>query len=114
MKRYLSLAFTLTLLALRPAFSALLDNGVDPFNLGKGDWIWQVPQAQTAVGASDVQGLIDYEKNKGMQWITVKCGDGGSIWTQFNTNLIIRCHNAGMKIFGWAYSYGNNVQGEIN
>ena len=91
-----------------------LDNGIDPYNLGKGDWIWQMPQAQTALGVANVQGVIDYEKAKGVQWLTVKCGDGGSIYSQFNSDLITRCHNAGLKIFGWPYVYGTNVAGEIN
>ena len=107
----------------------LLDNGVDPANLGKGDWIWQMPTTISHLGlaAGDVQGVIDYEKSLGMQWITVKCGDGGNIWSQFNTDLITRAHAAGLKIFGWAYAYGNstshygsgssqaaNINGEIN
>jgi hypothetical protein len=93
---------------------ALLDGGIDPANLGKGDWIWQMSSCMTALGVSSVQGVIDYEKNRGMKWITVKCGDSGNIWSQFNTDLITRAHNAGLKIFGWAYVYGNNFQGEIN
>src|ERR1051325_2586764 len=88
--------------------------GVDPADLGKGDWIWQMPACMTALGVSSVQGVIDYEKNRGMKWITVKCGDGGSAWSQFNSDLVARAHNAGLKIFGWAYAYGNNVSGEIN
>ncbi len=114
MKMRILFLSVLSVFASIPLFSASLDNGVDPFNLGKGDWIWEVPQSQTAIGVTNVQGLIDYEKNKGMQWITVKCGDGGSVWTQFDTNIVARAHAAGMKIFGWAYAYGNNVQGEIN
>ena len=94
--------------------AAQLDGGVDPANLGKGDWLWQLPTCISSLGFSTVQQLIDYEKNKGMQWITVKCGNGASIWTQFDTNLIQRTHAAGMKIFGWAYMYGNDVPGEIN
>src|SRR3954470_14280021 len=85
--------------ALLPLKARALDNSVDPWNMGKGDWIWQMPASQTAVGANSVQELIDYEKARGMQWLTVKCGDGGSIWTQFNSDLITRAHNAGMKIF---------------
>lgn len=103
----------------------ILDNGINPANLGKGDWIWQMPQTQARLGVSTVQAVIDYEKSMGFQWITVKCGNGGSIWTQFNTDLITRAHAAGLKIFGWAYAYGNNsghytnnspanVTGEIN
>jgi hypothetical protein len=89
-------------------------NGVDPANLGKGDWIWQIPETEAHLGVTNVQGIIDYEKNLGMRWITVKCGDGGYIWTQFNSDLISRAHAAGLRIFGWAYAYGSNVQGEIN
>ncbi len=94
--------------------TAVLDHGVNAADLGKGDWIWQVPTCISALGVGSVQGLIDYQKSRGMQWITVKCGDGGNIWSQFNTDLITRAHAAGLKIFGWAYVYGNNVQGEIN
>ncbi|HKI69748.1 MAG TPA: immunoglobulin domain-containing protein, partial [Verrucomicrobiae bacterium] len=102
---------------IRPA--VILDNGVDPANLGKGDWIWQLPTCTNHLGGyvssvNDVQSLINWETNHGMQWITVKCGDGGTIWSQFNANLVATAHNAGLKIFGWAYAYGNDVPGEIN
>ncbi|HEV2695621.1 MAG TPA: immunoglobulin domain-containing protein, partial [Verrucomicrobiae bacterium] len=111
--RYLLVYLSVILFTANQGFSTILDGGVDPFNLGKGDWIWEVPETETALGTNTIQGVIDYEKNKGMQWITVKCGDGGSIWTQFDTNTVMRCHAAGMKIFAWAYVYGNNVAGEI-
>jgi hypothetical protein len=92
-----------------------LDNGIDPYNLGKGDWIWQMPASQAALGVGSVQAVIDYEVSKGVEWLTVKCGDGGGApWAQFNADLITRCHNSGLKIFGWAYVYGTNVAGEIN
>jgi hypothetical protein len=93
---------------------ASLFNGVDPANLGKGDWIWQMPQTQTHLGVSTVQAVIDYEVGKGMKWITVKCGDGANIWTQFTADLVTRAHNAGLKIFGWGYVYGSNPTGEAN
>src|SRR5690348_11041812 len=87
-----------------------LDNGINATNLGKGDWIWQVPTTLTHLGfaTNNIQALIDYEVGMGMKWITVKCGDGGSIWTQFSSDLVTRAHNAGLKIFGWGYAYGNN------
>src|ERR1017187_9520587 len=59
-------------------------------------------------------GVIDYEKSLGMQWITVKFGDGIGIWTQFSSDLITRAHAAGLKIFGWAYAYGTSPSGEAN
>ena len=102
--------------------ASLLDNGVDPANLGKGDWIWQMSactNGSTIPGVNSAQTLINYEKSQGMQWITVKCGDGGGLYPsasspQFTADLVTRAHNAGLKIFGWAYAYGNNVSGEIN
>jgi hypothetical protein len=91
--------------------------------LGKGDWIWYMDQTEIAIGVSTVQGVIDYEKNKGMQWITVKAGDGNNFagWSQFNTDLVTRAHTAGLKIYAWVYAYGggsspinpSTVAGEI-
>ena len=107
------MAFGLAALPGRAA-QTTLDNGVDPWNLGKGDWIWLVSSSESAIGVSTVQDLVAYEKNKGMQWITVKCGDGGSIWSQFSPSLVSACHNSGLKVFGWGYDRGSNVLGEIN
>jgi hypothetical protein len=92
---------------------------IDAANLGKGDWIWQIGSAETNLGVSgSVQGLVDKEKAAGMDWITVKCGDGDSIWSQFTQDLVDRAHHAGLKIFAWAYMYGayqakDTIQGEI-
>ncbi len=93
---------------------SLLDGGINAADLGKGDWIWQIPTCISALGVGDVQGLIDYEKNRGMKWITVKCGNGSSIWTQFTADLVNRAHAAGLKIFGWAYMFGDDVPGEVS
>jgi hypothetical protein len=63
----------------------------------------------------DAQDVINFEQSEGMQWITVKCGDGTNIWTQFTSDLVTRAHAAGLKIFAWAYVYGgSDVPGEIN
>ena len=96
-----------------------LAGGVVATNLGKGDWIWEMPQTQTRLGVSTTQGVINYEVSMGMQWITVKCADGGDTnsWAQFSPTLVNQAHAAGLKIFGWAYVYGSkfgNLQGEIN
>jgi hypothetical protein len=94
-----------------------LDRGVDAANLGKGDWIWRVPESAVSLGlaSTDVQGMINQAKAAGLKWITVKCGDRGNVWTQFNTDLINRAHAAGLLIFGWAYVYGGaDTDAEIN
>src|SRR5205814_7122910 len=77
--------------------------GVDPYNLGKGDWVYQVSATEKSTGTTSVQGLVDYLKAKGLKWIAVKAGDGNngpntSFYTQFNKDLIDRVHAAGMKI----------------
>ncbi|HZQ47401.1 MAG TPA: hypothetical protein VFC07_10345, partial [Verrucomicrobiae bacterium] len=86
---------------------AALDNGVEPDNLGKGDWIWVVPNAEANVGASDVQGLVNYEKSKGMRFVIVKGADGGQVWSQFTSDLVTRFHAAGIKVFAFQYVYGS-------
>ena len=82
---------------------------MNPASLGKGDWIWEMPETESNFGFTTVQQVINYEQSLGMQWITVKCVDGGSVYSQFNSQLIMLAHAAGMKIFGWAYAYGNNT-----
>src|SRR2546421_7406989 len=85
--------------------------GVDPYNMGKGDWIWRIDAAMVNTGTTTVQGLVDYLKGKGFKWLIVKAGDGNSgpvtgTWGQFNRDLVNRVHAAGMKIFGYEFVYG--------
>ncbi len=87
--------------------SATLTNGVDPNNLGQGDWIWEISSCESALGVSTPQAVIDYEATNGMQWVCVKAGDGTSEWSQWNSAIITEAHNKGMKIFAWVYAYGN-------
>jgi len=110
------------LAASQPA-SALLDNGVDPSHLGKGDWIWEMDQTESNLGVSTVQAVINFEKAEGMQFLIVKCADGGQYgpdyWPQFDSDLVTLCHAAGIKIFGFGYVYGSyygsgQVQAEID
>ena len=85
-----------------------LANGVDPSNLGQGDWIWQVPACESALHVSTPQAVIDYEAGRGMQWVCVKAGDGDNEWSQWNSTIIAEAHAQGMKIFAWVYVYGNH------
>ena len=103
---------------------------------GKGDWIrfmndWSGGKGCISIlGVSDMQGLVNYEKNRGVQWLAVKCGDGNygvqnnSYYdayyaNQFNSTLITLCHNAGIKVLGWAFVYGGaaesgNIPTDVN
>jgi len=91
--------------------AAGLVNGVDPNNLGQGDWIWEIPSCESALGVGTPQAVIDYEARKGMQWVTVKAGDGPNEWGQWNTTIINEAHAQGLKIFAWVYVYGNYTNG---
>ncbi len=103
-----AIIFCLLILSSSRAAATILANGVDPANLGQGDWIWEVPSCETALGVSTPQQVIDYEASNGMQWVCVKAGDGESVWSQWNTAIINEAHAKGMKIFAWVYAYGNN------
>ena len=102
---------------------AVLDNGVDPNNLGKGDWIYFMSQATNKLGGHvttvvDIPTLMTYEKNQGMNYIIVKAGEGSTNFpttgaAQFTSNLCWQAHNVGLKIFGYTRSYGLNIPGEI-
>ena len=88
-----------------------LVGGVDPYNMGKGDWIWQISSAMTNTGTSTVAELATYLKNKGMKWIIVKGGDGNNgpgegLYAQWNKELVDTFHAAGLKIFGYHFTYG--------
>ena len=109
-KGLLGLGLTVTL------STPLAAQTVNPSNLGKGDWIFQMPQTETRLGVSTTQAVINYEVSMGMKWITVKCGDGTNIDNQFTATLVNQAHAANLKIFGFAYAYGynsNQVTGEI-
>jgi hypothetical protein len=88
-----------------------LVGGVDPYNMGKGDWIWQISSAMTNTGTDTITELADYLKGRGMQWVVVKGGDGNNgpgegLYAQWNQELIDTFHQAGLKIFGYHFTYG--------
>jgi hypothetical protein len=88
---------------------------VDPYNMGKGDWVWTLSNARSNTGTSTNLALFQYLKNKGMRWVIVKGADGTSSTyggTQFNAQLVTDAHNAGLKIFAYQYVYGSNPTGE--
>ncbi|MFN7138542.1 MAG: immunoglobulin domain-containing protein, partial [Limisphaerales bacterium] len=90
----------------------------DPFNMGKGDWIYFLSMATNKLGGNvpsvtNLTSLMNYERLQGMQFLVVKAGDGATIWDQFNAELVTAAHNAGLKIFGYGRVYGLDIPGEI-
>ncbi len=111
-------------MAVQNARGVILDNGIDPGNLGKGDWIYFIQDATNHLGGNvsgvhDLPTFMAYEKSQGINYIIVKAGDGGIdfdgnyAFPQFNSNLVVQAHAAGLQIFGYTRSYGTNVPSEI-
>ena len=99
--------------------SASLTVTVDPRNLGKGDWIYFLSDATNHLGqnvatVTDIPSLMNFERLQGMQFIIVKSGDGGMFWDQFDTNLVVEAHSAGLKIFAYGRVYGTNISAEVS
>ncbi len=105
------------------AYGVIRDGGIDPANLGKGDWIYQLHHAVAQCNGNvpsvtDVPSLMTYLKNQGMQYIIVKAGTGGALFSvpgyspQFSSSLVDAAHNAGLKIFGYTRSDGLDIPGE--
>lgn len=100
-----------------------VDNGVDPANLGKGDWIYILGHAINRLGGgtpsvTNLSSLMIYEKNQGMRYLIIKAGDGDQLFPsainpQFTSNVVSAAHAAGLKVFGYNRSFGKNIPGEI-
>jgi hypothetical protein len=104
----------------RCAQAQILDNGIDPANLGKGDWIYFLEAATNKLGGSvpsvkNVSTLMSYYKSIGMQFLVVKAGTGSTNFNnnQFSSSLVNAAHAAGLKIFGYTRSFGTDIPGEI-
>lgn len=119
--------FALLLLLLRwlavPALAQIRAGGVDPANLGPGDWIYVLSDATNRLGGSvpgvtNLASLMAYEKNQGMRYLIVKAATSDGLYPssaqpQFTATLVSRAHAAGLQLFGYNRSYGTNVPGEI-
>lgn len=126
--RLLSLAkYALAIFALigltQPSRAATLDFGIDPYNIGKGEQIYILSQAEDELGGyipsvTNTVSLMNYLASQGMQWVTIKAGTGGHHFPssgsrQLTTNVIAAAHNAGLKIFAYTRSMGTNIPAEI-
>ena len=124
------LLFALTLGGLLAAISAsgqsfpIRDGGINPANLGKGDWIYFMNAATNKLGGNvasvtNENSLMLYYKSQGIRYFIVKAAtsdylfNGAYTFPQFNSNLVNIAHAHGLLIFGYNRSYGSNVLGEI-
>jgi hypothetical protein len=103
MKKYSRIVFWGCIIGLLSSMAFPLANGVDPNNLGKGMWIYILSDANlNCTGSStNTDGMLDYLVNHDIDWISVKCADGTTYWSQFSTSLVSKAHARNLKIFGY-------------
>jgi hypothetical protein len=108
-----------------PGVQAIIrDGGIDPSNLGKGDWIYQMNRAvaqcnRYVASVNDMPSLMRYLKSQGLSYVIVKAGAGTELFStpgfspQFTRNLVNSAHAAGLWIFGYSRAYATNTAGEV-
>ena len=110
-------------LPLLPLRAAIRDGGIDPANLGKGDWIYILPNATNHMGGpvasvTDVRSMMIFLKNQGLRYIVIKAATGPSLYPsngnpQFTADVVSAGHAAGLWVFGYNRSDGTDIPAEI-
>jgi hypothetical protein len=107
-----------------PLAGQIRDGGIDPWNLGKGDWIYYMSMATNKLGrnvssVTNENSLMLFYKSVGVRYIIIKAAtsdtlfNGSYSFPQFTSRLVNIAHANGLLIFGYNRSYGENVPGEI-
>jgi hypothetical protein len=106
-----------------PGHGQIRDGGIDPKNLGKGEWIYILANAINHMGGpvpavSNLTSLMVYQKNQGVNYLIIKAGDGAIKFPsdaspQFTSDVVNAGRAAGVKIFGYMRSWGTNIPGEL-
>jgi len=98
---------------------------------GKGLWIWKIYDTDDdgKIDSGNLPSVIEKTKSAGIQWVVIKFGDGSDYWPTnperelykwFEKNnytlsdIINGFHNAGIKIFGMHYVYGDDPTEEAD
>ena len=76
---------------------------------GHGMWIWYVANAE----GGDPAAIAARARSAGVRYVLVKCGDGAQSWSQFTPELVAALKSEGVETHGWAYCYGDDVDGEL-
>jgi len=117
-------AVSLLILAGLPASAVIRDGGIDPANLGKGDWIFSMRDVTNKLGGhissvTNENSLMLYYKSIGVRYMIVKTATSDTLYNgcyagpQFTSNLVNIAHANGIWIFGYNRSYGANIPAEI-
>ena len=106
------------------ASAQIRDGGIDPANLGKGEWLYYMSSATNQLGGyvssvTDENSLMLYLKSQGTRYVIVKAATSDQLFNgsysspQFTSNLVNAAHANGLWIFGYNRSYGANIPAEI-
>lgn len=104
--------------------AAIRDGGIDPANLGKGDWIYSMTDATNKLGGhvasvTNETSLMLFYRSQGVRYIIIKAATSDQLFNgcysfpQFTTSLVNIAHANGIFIMAYNRSYGANVPGEI-
>jgi hypothetical protein len=77
---------------------------------GDGMWIWQIPRTE----GGSVARIVGRAQRHGVRTLFVKSGDGTNRWRQFSPALVQAFREAGLRVCGWQYVYGDKPIGEAN
>lgn len=101
------------------------EGGIDPANLGKGDWIYSIADATNRLGGhvssvTNETSLMLFYKSQGVRYLIVKAATSDRLFNgcngspQFTSALVNLAHANGLLVFGYNRSYGSNILGEIS
>ncbi len=120
------LMVAVVVLLARNSLGVIRDGGIDPANLGKGEWIFSMRDATNKLGGhiasvTNEVSLMKYYKSIGLNYLIIKIGTGSTNYTgcsyaspnQVTSNLCNIARTNGIWIFGYTRSYGNDIAGEI-
>jgi putative peptidoglycan binding protein len=82
----------------------------DPAFRGTGMWIWQLPRTY----GGSISRIVAKARRHGVTTLFLKSGDGLHVWDQFSPSVVSAFKDAGLKVCGWQYVYGNSPIGEAN
>jgi hypothetical protein len=82
----------------------------DPAFTGSGMWIWQLPRTY----GGSVSRIVAKARRHKVTTIFLKSGDGLHRWGQFSPAVVRAFKDAGLRVCGWQYVYGNSPIGEAN
>jgi hypothetical protein len=84
---------------------------------GKGFFTWKIPRCENG----DPGMIATHAKNAGLSHLVLKIADGTMVYNgnwgdpkDYTTPVVNALREAGIKVWGWHYIYGDNPTGEAN